>query len=92
MLTHKNIKPIKPKRVVIFGSKGFVASSLKNYLIKKKINTLSLSKKEINLLKKNSIKKLTKIIKSEDTIVFISAIVPVKNTDMFSFFILFNTT
>ena len=83
MLTHKNIKPIKPKRVVIFGSKGFVASSLKNYLIKKKINTLSLSKKEINLLKKNSIKKLTKIIKSEDTIVFISAIVPVKNTDMF---------
>ena len=51
----------KPKRVIIFGKKGFVAKNINRELIKKKIKVKCISKSEINLLKSKSVKKVSKI-------------------------------
>ena len=51
---------------VILGSHGFVAQSLKNFLISKNKKYLAISKNQINFLKKNSSLKLKKILKKKE--------------------------
>ena len=72
----------KNDRIVILGAGSFVASGFIDQLKKNKIKFLSISKKKLDLTDKNSVKKLSKILKKNDTLVFISAVVPVKNFDM----------
>ena len=72
------------KRIVVFGSKGFIASNLKTYFTNKKIKSLFISRKRINLTNSKSSNLIKSIIKKEDTIVFISAKAPVKNLSMFN--------
>ena len=83
MARNNNLLSKKPKRIVILGSKGFVASAVKKKLTQKKINFISVGKKDIDLINKNSVKKLNSLIKDDDTILFISAKAPVKNYEMF---------
>ena len=83
MARNNNLLSKKPKRTVILGSKGFVASAVKKKLTQKKINFISVGKKDIDLINKNSVKKLNSLIKDDDTILFISAKAPVKNYEMF---------
>lgn len=64
------------------GGNSFVASNLINLLKKNKINFLLIFKKNIDLTNANSIQKLTKILRKNDILVFISAMVPVKNIQM----------
>lgn len=64
------------------GKNGFIAKCLCNKLKKHKINFVSFSKEKLNLEKKTSIQFLKKIVKPRDKIVFISAVAPVKNTEM----------
>jgi len=87
-----NLKPIKPKRVVVFGRTGFIAASVIKKLKKRNISVVSFSKSEIDLIKKNSIKKISKILKNEDSVLFIAAKAPVKNEKMLleNFFMLEN--
>ncbi len=68
---------------VILGSHGFVAQSLKNFLISKNKKYLAISKNQINFLKKNSSLKLKKILKKKKncTMVITSSIAPAKNLD-----------
>ena len=66
-------------RIVILGSNSFVASNFINLLKKNKIKYLPIFKKNIDLTKKNSIQKLSRILKKNDILVFISAIAPVRN-------------
>ena len=72
----------KNNRIVILGGNSFVASNLISLLKKNKIKFLPFFKKNIDLTKVNSIQKLTKILKKDDILVFISAIAPVKNYKM----------
>ncbi len=83
MTFNKNLIAKKPKRVIIFGKTGFVAKNVSRELIKKKIRVKSISKSEINLLKNKSVKKISKILKNKDVVLFISANAPVKNEKMF---------
>ena len=82
LTSNLNSKAKNPKRVVIFGKKGFIAKNICNKLIKKKIKIKAISKSEVNLIYKSSIKKISKIIKKDDTVLFISAKAPVKNEKM----------
>ncbi|OUU62648.1 MAG: hypothetical protein CBC22_03925 [Alphaproteobacteria bacterium TMED62] len=70
-------------KTVIIGSSGFIGTALCKEL--KKINKYfcPLSSNDVNLLKLDSIDKLAKIINSNDTVVFISAIAPCKNEDSY---------
>ena len=54
----------KLNRIVILGSNGFIAKDLKINLKKLNMNFISISKKNINLEKKQSFKMLSKIINS----------------------------
>ena len=65
---------------IILGSNGFVANSLKNYLKSKNEKHISIGKKEINFLSKNSSIKLRNIIKNKKNsfLVITSAIAPAK--------------
>ena len=66
-------------RYVILGSNSFIGKELAKLLIKKKKKTvINVNKELIDLSKKNSFKKLSKIIKS-DTVIFLAGKVPCKN-------------
>lgn len=77
-----NKKKLKPKRVVIIGAGGFVSTNLANYLLSHKIKILEITRKMIDLTNKNSIKKIARKIKKNDTIFFAASQVPVKNEKM----------
>ena len=70
-------------RIIILGKKGFIAKCLCNKLKNNKFNFISFSKEKLNLEKKTSIKFLRNVVRPKDKIVFISAIAPVKNIQMF---------
>ena len=72
----------KNSRIIILGGGSFVASGFISLLKKNKIKFLSISKKKIDLTNINSIKKLSSLLKINDTLVFVSAIAPVKNFKM----------
>ena len=66
-------------RYVILGSNSFIGKELARLLIKKKKTVINVNKKLIDLSKKNSFKKLSKIIKKSDTVIFLAGKVPCKN-------------
>ena len=69
------------QRVVILGSNSFIISSFLKK-IKLDFNLIRVTRKEINLLKKDTSVKIKKIIKKGDIVIFAAAIAPVKNFDM----------
>lgn len=71
-------------RVVILGSDSFIAKSLINRLIidKKDIKIIKISRKEIDFANKNECSKLSDIILDNDSIFFVAAKAPVKDTEM----------
>jgi|TARA_B110001452_G_scaffold200928_1_gene170959 UDP-glucose 4-epimerase len=72
----------KNSRIVILGGNSFVLSNFVNLLKINKIKFLLIFKKNIDLTNTNSIKKLSKILKKNDKVVFSSAIAPAKNLKM----------
>ena len=66
-------------RYVILGSNSFIGKELAKLLIQKKKKVLNVNKQLIDLSKKNSFKKLSKIIKKKDTVIFLAGKVPCKN-------------
>ena len=75
------MKKIK-NRAVILGSGSFIASEVIRLFKKNKINFLPVNRKKVDLNKDNSVRKLSKIIKINDSVIFISAVAPVKNFKM----------
>ncbi len=76
----KNKKNIK--RVVVLGSDGFIGKELCKVLLKNKIKVLPINRKKIDFKYKKSINKLSSVLRTEDTVVFIAGVVPVKNLIM----------
>jgi hypothetical protein len=64
------------------GGNSFVLSNFVNLLKINKIKFLLIFKKNIDLTNTNSIKKLSKILKKNDKVVFSSAVAPAKNLKM----------
>ena len=81
---NSNIKLKQTSRVLVFGSTGFIGSSIIKLLKKNKNNHIGFNSKNLNLLKKNSSNIISKIINKDDIILFISANAPVKNEKMFT--------
>ena len=73
------------KRIVILGSNSFIASSLKKKCIESNVEILLISRKQINLNSSKTSSKLDKILKPQDTVVFIAAVAPVKNLSMLNY-------
>ena len=79
MIKFKKNKKKKPKRVLLLGSSGIICKNLIEILKKFKINFKCISSKNINLKDRNSFKKLKKIVKKNDVVIFLAAEAPVKN-------------
>jgi len=82
MLRHINTIPKKPKRVVVMGAGGFVGAALVDRLNSDGIPVLVLTRKDVDLLEKGASEKLATLIEPEDAFVAVSALAPVKNTEM----------
>ena len=80
----KNIykKYREPNRVVILGGGGFVSNSVEKELKKFNIKIKSFNHSELDLTKKDTPKKLKKILKYNDSLFFAAANAPVKNEKM----------
>jgi UDP-glucose 4-epimerase len=79
MLRHLTEKPLKPSRVVVLGAQGFVGSHALRTLKKAGIETLGLSRSEIDLLSTGATDQLLAYLKPGDVLVFSAAIAPCKN-------------
>ena len=66
-------------RFVVFGSTGFVGSSLVNFFKKKKINHVPISRKDGDLLKSRGVGRIYKKLKTNDILIITSSIAPCKN-------------
>ena len=71
------------KRIVIIGSSGIISQNLQKKLKEKKLNFLTLGRKDFDLKKNKSYVVLNKKIYNNDIIIFISAEAPAKNMEMF---------
>ena len=72
----------KNYKIIILGAGGFISGNVESFLQKSNVRLLSLPRKKIDLKKKQSIKKLLKIVKEKDVIFFAAAEAPVKNENM----------
>ena len=85
MLENLYKKKIAPKRIVIFGSNGFIGKNLKNHLKKLNLNSVGVSRKDIDLIKNKSVEQIKKFVKDGDSIIFLSALTPDKGKDFTTF-------
>src|SRR5205085_10780728 len=82
MLTHHQISPAKPSRVVILGSSGFVARDLVRHLASEQIEHRAIGSHEIDLLQPESAGRLQSEIRKEDALVITSGLTPEKGKDV----------
>ena len=82
MLEHLNSTPQRPKRVVVIGAGGFVGGAIRAKLEADKIDTLALTRRQVDLLAPDAAAKLKGILQPTDSVVFVSAIAPAKNVAM----------
>lgn len=82
LLTHTNPLPVKPARVVIIGAGGFVGGAIRKKLAEEGIDTLPLTRKELDLLSDGAANRLTQILQPADSVVMVSAVAPAKTVQM----------
>jgi len=78
MLEHLNAAATSPTRVVIIGAGGFVGGAIRKRLLADRINTLPLTRKELDLLAEGAGAKLADVLRSDDSVVMVSAVAPAK--------------
>jgi nucleoside-diphosphate-sugar epimerase len=82
MITHLNLAPQAPNRVVVIGAGGFVGGALIKRLVQARILTLALSRAEVDLLAVGAATTLADLLRPTDAVVAVAAIAPVKNAHM----------
>jgi UDP-glucose 4-epimerase len=82
MITHLNLAPQAPDRVVVIGAGGFVGGALVKRLAQARIPTLALSRAEVDLLAVGAAATLADLLRPTDAVVAVAAIAPVKNAHM----------
>ncbi len=82
MIEHRNSQPKKPARVVVIGAGGFVGGAIQQQLDADGVKTMSLIRKELDLLADGASAKLKGLLKPSDSVVMVSAIAPAKNVPM----------
>jgi UDP-glucose 4-epimerase len=82
MLEHLNGAPQKPGRVVVIGAAGFVGNAVAARLEKDGVPVLRVGRKEVDLMSSDAESKLTKLLRSTDSVVAAAARAPVKDSAM----------
>jgi nucleoside-diphosphate-sugar epimerase len=80
MLEHQHRSPQKPPRAVVLGAGGFVGSAIARELASEQVPLLALTRKDLDLLSEDAGKKLTGMLRPDDSLVFVSALAPARNS------------
>jgi UDP-glucose 4-epimerase len=80
MLTHQFSQATALARVVVIGAGGMVGGAITKAVKAASIPVLPLTRREIDLLAPDATEKLKTLLKPDDSIVFVSAVAPAKNT------------
>jgi UDP-glucose 4-epimerase len=79
MLIHQNPTPAKPQRVVVIGAGGFVGGAIADRVARDGIETVRLTRREVDLLAADGADRLAGHLRDGDSVVAASAIAPCKN-------------
>jgi len=82
VLEHSNPVRKAPSRVVIIGAGGFVGGAIGDRLAADKVPMLALTRKELDLLKPEASATLQRLLRADDSVVFVSALAPARNNAM----------
>ena len=82
MLTHQNFYPEKPRRVVVLGSGSVLGKALLKRLKADGIAAFGLGSTEIDLTETMAATELQALLRSDDAVVFLSALTPDKGRDI----------
>ena len=80
MLDHLKSSPSNPPRVVVIGAGGFVGGAILARLKQRGVSAVGLSRKEADLLIDDGAARLADQLQPSDSVVFVSAIAPARNT------------
>jgi UDP-glucose 4-epimerase len=80
MLKNLNDKSVNPSRVIVLGGNGFIGNSIFSHFEKSGIPTKSLGRSNFDLLSPGVDQKLANFLRPDDTLVFVSAKAPCRNT------------
>jgi UDP-glucose 4-epimerase len=80
MLENLNTESTKPSRVVVLGGNGFIGNAILTNLEQRGILTESIGRPNFDLLSADADHKIAAFLRPDDTLVFVSAKAPCKNT------------
>lgn len=82
MLTHQQIPPRPPKRVIVIGAAGFVGKAAMRKLRAADIPAVGVTRSEVDLLQPGAADSLTLLLQPDAAVVVIAARAPVKSAAM----------
>jgi UDP-glucose 4-epimerase len=82
VLEHSTPVRQAPSRVVVIGAAGFVGSTICTRLAADKVPVLALTRKELDLVKPEAATALQRLLRADDSVVFVSALAPTRNNAM----------
>src|SRR5215510_16432800 len=82
MLDHPTSMRRTPSRVVVIGAGGFVGSAICARLAADKLPVLALTRNDLDLLKPEAAATLQRLLRADDSVVFVSALAPTRNNAM----------
>lgn len=78
MLEHLNPSDVKPVRVIVVGGDGFVGGAIVRQLRDRNIDTLAITRRDVDLLREGATGALAARLRPSDAFVAVAAIAPVK--------------
>ena len=82
MVEHSSPIRKAPGRVVVIGAGGFIGSAMCTRFDTDKVPVLALTRKELDLLKPEAAATLQRLLRADDSVVFVSALAPTRNNAM----------
>jgi UDP-glucose 4-epimerase len=82
VLEHSSPVRKSPTRVVVLGAGGFVGGAISARLAAEKVPILALTRNELDLLKPEASATLQRLLRADDSVVFVSALAPTRNNAM----------
>jgi UDP-glucose 4-epimerase len=82
VLEHSSPIRKAPSRVVVIGAGGFVGSAICTRLAADKVPVLALTRNELDLLKPEAAATLQRLLRADDSVLFVSALAPTRNNAM----------
>src|SRR5256884_5750980 len=82
MLEHSTSIRRTPSCVVVIGAGGFVGGAICARLATDKVPILALTRNELDLLKPEAAATLQRLLREDDSVVFVSALAPTRNNAM----------